>query len=62
MLSKEDTLTPEQLAEIEEAKRAPIVFDEDCPDLTPEMEAAFLRAAAERNARRRGEARRAAGD
>ena len=30
-------LTPEQIAEIEEAKKHPIVFDEDCPEMTEEQ-------------------------
>ena len=30
-------LTKKQLAEIEEAKNSPIVFDEDCPELSPAM-------------------------
>ena len=28
-------LTEEQLAEINEAKKYPIVFDDDCPELSP---------------------------
>ena len=44
-------LTPEQNAMIEAAKKMPIVFDEDSPDLTPEAEEGFLRAAKERNRR-----------
>jgi hypothetical protein len=34
-------LTPEQLAEIREAEKHPIVFDEDCPELTDEQLAEF---------------------
>lgn len=30
-------LTEEQLAEINEAKKYPIVFDDDCPELSPAM-------------------------
>ena len=30
-------LTEEQIQEIELAKKKPIVFDEDAPELTPEM-------------------------
>lgn len=30
-------LTPEQLKRIQSASKRPIVFDEDCPELTPEM-------------------------
>jgi hypothetical protein len=35
-------LTPEQLAEIREAEKYPIVFDEDCPELTDEQLAEFM--------------------
>lgn len=34
---------------MEEAKKYPIVYDEDSPELTPEMEKAFLLAAVNRN-------------
>jgi hypothetical protein len=34
-------LTPEQLARIKEAEKHPIVFDEDCPELTDEQLAEF---------------------
>ena len=37
-------LTPEQLAEIEEARKHPIVFDEDCPEMTDEQLRQFRRA------------------
>lgn len=36
-------LTPEQIAEIEEARKSPIVFDEDCPEMTEEQLAQFKR-------------------
>ncbi|MCR4935084.1 MAG: hypothetical protein K5990_01210 [Oscillospiraceae bacterium] len=36
-------LAPEQIAEIEEAKRHPIVFDEDCPELSEEQLRQFKR-------------------
>ena len=42
-------LTKEQIAEVEAAKEAPIVFDADSPELTPAMEKAFLLAARSRN-------------
>ena len=42
-LSEDDKPTPEQIAQIQEAKKYPIVFDEDCPELTPEMYEAFRR-------------------
>lgn len=40
-------------SEIEDAKKYPIVYDEDCPELTPEMEEAFRNAARERNIKRK---------
>ena len=36
-------LTPEQIAEIEEATKHPIVFDEDCPEMTEEQLRQFRR-------------------
>ena len=51
ILSEQQTLTPEEIAEVEAAKQIPITYDEDCPALTPETYAAFRRAAAERNLR-----------
>ncbi len=33
--------TPEQLKEVEEAKKMPITFDEDCEELSPAMIKAF---------------------
>lgn len=35
--------------EIEEAKKLPIIYDEDSPELTPEMEEAFKKAVIKRN-------------
>ena len=46
-------LTPEQLRMLEEAQSYPIVFDEDSPELTPEMAEGFRKAARERNRRLR---------
>ena len=46
---KGQELTKEQIAEIEAASKKPIVYDEDCPELTPAMEKAFLWAARNRN-------------
>ena len=42
-------LTESQLAEIEEAKKNPIVFDEDCQELSPAMMKAFKCAVIQRN-------------
>ena len=36
-------LTPEQIRMIEEAAKRPIVFDEDCPEITPEQAKHFYR-------------------
>ena len=41
--------TAEQCREIEEAKKHPIVFDEDCPELSPAMIKAFKSAVIQRN-------------
>lgn len=41
--------TAEQLREVEEAKNAPIVFDEDCQELSPAMMKAFRSAVVQRN-------------
>lgn len=46
-------LTEEQLKEIEEAKKHPIVFDEDCEELSPAMMKAFKSAAIQRNRRKK---------
>lgn len=45
--------TEEQLMEVEEAKKHPIVFDEDCPELSPELIKAFKCAAIQRNRRKK---------
>ena len=41
--------TSEQLKEVENAKKYPIVFDEDCEELSPAMQKAFRCAANQRN-------------
>ena len=33
---RELAFTPEELAELENARKMPITFDEDCPETTPE--------------------------
>ena len=43
--------TEAQLKEVEEAKSHPIVFDEDCPPLSPAMVKAFKSAVIQRNRR-----------
>ena len=53
-LNENEELTAEQIAEIEEAKKSPIVFDEDCPKLTAEQYREFARIAkAHREERKR---------
>jgi len=47
-----DKLTEEQLKEIEEARKHPIVFDEDCEELSPAMVKAFKSATISRNRRK----------
>ena len=44
--------TEEQLKEVEEAKKSPIVFDEDCEELSPAMMKAFKSAVIQRNRRK----------
>ena len=41
--------TPAQIEEVEEAKKHPISFDEDCPELSPAMMKAFKSAVVQRN-------------
>lgn len=48
-LSEDEQLTDEDKKMLEEAKKHPITFDEDSPELTPEMEKAFRLAARTRN-------------
>ena len=43
-------LTQGQTAMLENAARQPIVYESDCPELTPEMAEAFKKAAAVRDA------------
>ncbi len=37
------TFTPEDLQELQRAREMPIVFDEDCPEVTPEQAVRFRR-------------------
>ncbi len=41
--------SPEEIAEIRAAQKAPIVFDEDCPEVTPEQGKQFRRRADRKN-------------
>jgi len=45
--------TEEQLREIEEAQNNPIVFDEDCEELSPAMMKAFKSAVVQRNRKKK---------
>ena len=47
--------TEEQLKEIEEAKKSPINFDEDCEELSPAMMKAFKSAVVQRNRRKKAQ-------
>ncbi len=48
-----DKPTPEQINEIHEASKRPVFYDEDSPNLTPEMIERFQQAVHERNARKK---------
>ena len=43
--------TKEQLEEVRAAAKRPIVYDEDCPELSPALQKAFRSAAGNRNRR-----------
>lgn len=45
--------TEEQLREVEEAKKHPITFDEDCQELSPAMMKAFRSAVVQRNRKKK---------
>lgn len=45
-------LTPAQTAMLEEAARQQVVYESDCPELTPEMAEAFRKAASVRDAKK----------
>lgn len=42
-LQNELAFTQEELAELERAKKMPIIFDADCPETTPERALKFRR-------------------
>ena len=48
-INKGQKPTEEQLQEVVEAKKYPIEFDEDCPELSPAMYKAFKSAVVQRN-------------
>ena len=43
VIKSTDSLSKEQIAELHKNKDKPIVFDEDSPEMTPEMLAKFKR-------------------
>lgn len=49
VLSENEKLTDEDKKMLEDAKKYPIIYDEDSPELTLEMEKAFRLAAKNRN-------------
>ena len=49
IINKGQKPTEEQLREIAEAKKYPIIFDEDCPELSPAMHKAFRSSVIQRN-------------
>ena len=49
VINKGQKPTDEQIQEVLEAKKQPIVFDEDSPELSPSMNKAFQSAVAQRN-------------
>ena len=50
-INKGDKPTAAQLQEVEDAKKRPIVFDDDCQELSPAMMKAFKSATVQRNRR-----------
>lgn len=42
-MKREIAFTKEELAELNEAKKMPITFDDDCPETTPERALKFRR-------------------
>lgn len=53
MIYENEPLTPEQIKQIEEADKKPIVFDDDCPELTEEQLRESAAMAAKQRAKRR---------
>ena len=52
-LTPDMTLTDEQCSMLDEAAKHPIVYEDDCPELTPEMIEKFKRAARIRDERKK---------
>ena len=53
IIERGQTPTEEQLKEIEEAKKSPINFDEECEELSPAMMKAFKSAVMQRNRKKK---------
>ena len=53
MIYENEPLTKEQLKQIEETDKKPIVFDEDCPELTEQQLKEIAAMAAQQRAERR---------
>jgi hypothetical protein len=51
-INKGQNLTEEQLREVIDAKKKPIVFDDECEELSPAMVKAFKSAVVQRNRRK----------
>lgn len=49
VINKGQKPTEEQIQEIQEAKKYPVTFDEDSPELSPAMYKAFQSSVAQRN-------------
>lgn len=49
ILKKDAKLTARQLQELEEAEKRPIVYDDDCPELSDEELKRFVRGAGTKN-------------
>ena len=53
IIDKGQRPTEEQLNEVREAAKKPVVFDEDCPELSPALQKAFKSAVVYRNRRQK---------
>ena len=52
-IKKGQSPSEEQFKEVEEARKHPIVFDEDCQELSPAMMKAFKSAVVQRNRKKK---------
>ena len=53
VIEKGQRPSEEQLREVEDAKKSPIVFDEDCEELSPAMMKAFKSSVVQRNRKKK---------